>query len=179
MERLVRDLLDWSRTQRGAPDPIRTRDADLHAVCERIADEFRERDADRIRVERNGDPRASFDPDRMEQVVGNLLANALRYAPRGTPVVVRAVGTPSEVRLEVHDEGPGIPPEAQAQLFEPFRRGGTDDAAGIGLGLFIVRAVAEAHGGNVDVSSAPGRTSFVVRLPREASIPRAHAAPPP
>jgi signal transduction histidine kinase len=122
MERLVRDLLDWSRAQRGAPIPISTREADLHEVCLRIADEFQARNVNRIRVDREGDARATFDPDRVEQVVGNLLSNALRYAPSGTAVVVRVVGTPDDVRLEVHDEGAGIPADAQAHIFEPFQR---------------------------------------------------------
>lgn len=169
MERLVRDLLDWSRTQGGGAIPISTREADLHEVCQRIADEFRERGGNRIRVEREGDPRGAFDPDRIEQLVGNLVSNALRYAPPATPVVVRAVGTTEEVRLEVHDQGPGIPPEAHASIFEPFQQGPSGHGAGVGLGLFIVRAVAEAHGGSVALASAPGRTAFVVRFPRAAA----------
>jgi signal transduction histidine kinase len=168
MERLIRDLLDWSRVQGGVPIPISTREADLHAVCQRIADEHRDREGDRIRVQREGDTRGVFDPDRMEQVVANLLSNALRYSPPETPVLVRAVGTPHELRLEVHDEGPGIPPEAQEHVFEPFRRGPGETGAGVGLGLFIVRVLAEAHGGAVDLSSGPGRTAFVVRFPRGA-----------
>jgi signal transduction histidine kinase len=168
MESLVRDLLDWSRTQRGGPIPVSTRESELDEVCRRVADEFQERE--RIRVEREGDTRARFDPDRMQQVVGNLLVNALRYAPPGTPVVVRAVGASDEVRVEVHDQGRGIPPEEQPAIFEAFQRGRGEvgSGLGLGLGLFIVRAVAEAHGGRVDVTSAPGRTTFVVRLPRAA-----------
>lgn len=165
MERLIRDLLDWSRLQGGGHIPICTREADLYEVCQRIADEF-DRDGSRLRVEREGDTRGSFDPDRVEQVVGNLLSNAIRYATPGTPVLVRAVGTPNELRLEVHDEGPGIPPEVQAQIFEPFHQGPSGHSAGVGLGLFIVRSVAEAHGGRVHLESVPGKTTFVVRLPR-------------
>jgi signal transduction histidine kinase len=157
MERLIRDLLDWSRMQGGGSIPISTREADLHEVCQRIADELRSRE---------GNTRATFDPERMEQVVGNLLSNALRYATAGTPVLVRAVGTPDEVRLEVHDQGPGVPAEVQSQIFEPFRQGPQGNAGGLGLGLFIVRAVAEAHGGLVELASVPGKTSFSVRLPR-------------
>lgn len=169
MERLIRDLLDWSRMHGGAPIPIQVREADLHEVCRRMADELRDREGDRIRVVREGDTRAVFDPDRMEQVVGNLLSNALRHGPPGTPVRVRAVGTPHEVRLEVQDEGPGIPQEAHAEIFEPFRQGPGSHGSGVGLGLFIVRALVEAHGGGIDLDSAPGKTTFVVRLPRAAS----------
>ncbi|ABS26073.1 ATP-binding protein [Anaeromyxobacter sp. Fw109-5] len=166
MERLIRDLLDWSRLQAGGSVPIATREADLFDACQRITDELRDRDGKLIHLERDGDTRATFDPERIEQVVGNLLSNALRYAPPGTTVLVRAVGTPQEVRLEVHDEGPGIPSEAQARIFEPFRQGPSGHGTGLGLGLFIVRSVAEAHGGRVHLESAPGKTSFVVHLPR-------------
>jgi signal transduction histidine kinase len=176
MERLIRDLLDWSRVHGGAPIPIAAREADLHDVCRRIADELRDRGGSRIRVEREGDTRGVFDPDRMEQVAANLLSNALRCAPPDTAVLVRAVGTPDEVRLEVHDEGPGIPPEARAGIFEAFRQGPVGDGSGVGLGLFIVRALADAHGGSVDLDSAPGRTAFKVRVPRTPPAARAETA---
>lgn len=176
MERLIRDLLDWGRAQGGGPIPVAPRESDLLDVCRRIADELRDRDADRIRLEHEGDTRALFDPDRMEQVVANLLSNALRHAPPGSPVVVRAVGTPDEVRVEVRDVGPGVAPEVRARIFEPFRRGPGATGPGIGLGLFVVRAVADAHGGTVELSSAPGETTFAVRLPRGAPHP-ARASP--
>jgi signal transduction histidine kinase len=171
MERLVRDVLDWSRVHGGAAIPISAREADLHDVCQRIADELRDRAGGRIRVEREGDTRGRFDPDRMEQVAANLLCNALRYAPPETAVVVRAVGTANEVRLEVHDEGPGIPAEARDRIFEAFRQGPCGDGSGVGLGLFIVRALALAHGGSVELESSPGRTAFSVRVPRTPPSP--------
>lgn len=169
MERLIRDLLDWSRVHGDAEIPISRCDADLHTVCRRIADELGERQPGRIRVERVGDTRGVFDPDRMEQVVGNLVGNALKYAPAETPVIVRAVGEDGDVRLEVRDEGPGIPPEAAARLFDPFWRGRTEEGGddGVGLGLFIVRTLVAAQGGTIRVDTAPGRgTTFVVQLPR-------------
>ncbi len=166
MERLIRDLLDWSRLQAGVELPIASRDADLHDVCLRIADEFRDRAGDRIAVEHEGDTGGVFDPDRMEQVVGNLVSNALRCAPRDTRVVVRASGTSADLRLEVRDAGPGIAPDARARLFDAYQQGPVRDGSGVGLGLFIVRALVEAHGGTVELDSAPGETRFVVRLPR-------------
>jgi signal transduction histidine kinase len=172
MERLIRDLLDWSRVHGEAEIPISRCDADLHAVCRRIADELSDRQPGRIRVEHVGDTRGLFDPDRMEQVVANLVGNAVKYAPSDTPVLVRAVGEESQVRLEVRDEGPGIPPDATARLFEPFWRGKTDAVGddGVGLGLFIVRTLVAAQGGSIEVVTAPGRgTTFVVRLPRGAT----------
>jgi signal transduction histidine kinase len=173
MERLIRDLLDWSRFQGGAGIPVTVCEADLHDVCRRIADEHADRQAARIQLTRAGDTRAIFDPDRMEQVVANLLGNALKYAPPETAVHVRAVGEEDEVRLEVRDEGPGLPPEVRSELFAPFNRGrGAVDETSLGLGLFIVRTLAEAQGATVEVESAPGRgTSFVVKLRRARAAP--------
>jgi signal transduction histidine kinase len=179
MERLIRDLLDWSRIHGGVPVPIQPREADLGEVARRIADELGERDATRVRVEHDGDTRAVLDPDRIEQVVANLLSNALQHAPAGTVVRVRTAGGPREVRVEVENGGPGIPPELQAEVFQPFRRGPGTDGPGVGLGLFIVRSLVEAHGGTVELDSAPGRTTFVVRLPRgDVREPERAQAPP-
>jgi signal transduction histidine kinase len=180
MERLIRDLLDWSRVHAGAPVPLTVCDADVYDVCRRISEELSERQNGRIRLERDGDTHALFDPDRMEQVVANLVGNALKYSPAEATVRVRAVGLDAEVRLEVLDEGPGIPPETRKTLFEPFHRGSGDakDGSSLGLGLFIVRTLTEAQGGRIEVHSEAGQgTAFVVRVPR--ATPRASAAPSP
>ncbi|MFF9013110.1 sensor histidine kinase [Streptomyces sp. NPDC014870] len=115
------------------------------------------------------------DGARLHQVLLNLLGNARTHTPPGTTVTarVRAEGD-AWALVEVEDDGPGIPPELLPSVFERFARGdaartrhGRGDGAGsTGLGLAIVRAVAVAHGGDVEVSSRPGRTAFVVRLPR-------------
>jgi signal transduction histidine kinase len=133
-----------------------------------MADELCDREASRVQVAQEGDTCAVFDPERMEQVVSNLLSNALRHGLPGTPVRLRAVGTAHELRVEVENEGPAIPPDARARIFEPFRQGPDGHGPGVGLGLFIVRALAEAHGGTVEFASASGRTTFVVHLPRAA-----------
>jgi signal transduction histidine kinase len=173
MERLIRDLLDWSRVHSGTEIPISACDADLHDVCKRIHEEF-DGGNGRLRLEREGDTRAVFDPDRMEQVVANLVGNALKYSPADAPVRVLVAGDLDEVRVEVRDEGPGIPVAAREELFQPFRRGRDTDPAdgGAGLGLFIVRTLSEAQGARVELHSGPGRgTIFVVRLRRPAAAP--------
>jgi len=109
------------------------------------------------------------DDHRLRQVVGNLLANARLHTPPGTPVHVTLRATGDRARLEVADEGPGMPAEEAARIFERFYRADkarTRAKGGSGLGLSIVAAVAEAHGGRVSVDTAPGRGArFVVELP--------------
>jgi signal transduction histidine kinase len=172
MERLIRDLLDWSRLHAGGGIPVSVCDADVADVCRHVAEEQSEAQLARVRLEREGDTRAVFDPDRLEQIVANLLSNALKYAPGATPIHVRVTGEGDEVVVEVRDEGPGLPEEVRAELFEPFRRGHTAASGdgGVGLGLFIVRTLADAQGARVDVETAPGRgTAFRVRVPRRPS----------
>jgi signal transduction histidine kinase len=109
------------------------------------------------------------DDHRLRQVVGNLLANARLHTPPGTPVHVSLRAVVDRVRLEVADEGPGLDPDVAARVFERFFRGDparTRASGGSGLGLSIVAAVAEAHGGRVSVDTAPGAGArFVVELP--------------
>jgi signal transduction histidine kinase len=116
-----------------------------------------------------GLPTVTVDPDRIGQVLGNLLDNALRHTPRGGQVRLRAFGTAGEVSLEVADSGPGIPPEHLPHVFERFYR---VDAArdrkhgGSGVGLAIAKALVEAHGGRINAHSTPrfGAT-FTLTLP--------------
>ncbi|MFA9432513.1 ATP-binding protein [Egicoccus sp. AB-alg2] len=100
----------------------------------------------------------------LERVLRNLLGNAARHTPDGTPVQVRGYEQGDDVVLEVRDEGPGVPPQLLARMFDRFERG---TAGGTGLGLSIARQLVELHGGTIDVESAPGEgATFRVRLPR-------------
>ena len=129
------------------------------------------------------------DEHRLHQVLANLMSNAAKHTPKDTVVTVAlAAGqAPGTVELSVTDDGPGIPPELQPTLFERFVRGdssrarGTGGAASTGLGLAIVDAVTTAHGGQVRLESKPGRTRFVITLPRLddlTTLPRAAASAP-
>ncbi len=177
MERLIRDVLDWSRLHAGAGVPLTFCDADAWDVCRRIAEELSEQQGGRVELRHEGDTHAVFDPDRMEQVVGNLVMNALKYSPPDKRVQVRVAGEEAAVRIDVRDEGPGIPEGAREDLFEPFttsRNGDSKDESRVGLGLFIVRTLTEAQGGRIAVESEPGRgTTFSVRIPRSVA---AHVA---
>ena len=114
---------------------------------------------------------ASLDPLRIEQVAGNLISNALKYSPQGGKVEVRLEQRADEVVLAVTDHGLGMSPEDQARLFQPFRRGlSREDIPGVGLGLFVVRRIVEAHRGRIEVESSPGAGStFRIRLPSNSS----------
>jgi two-component system OmpR family sensor kinase len=122
-------------------------------------------------IEAVADPvTVSGDAHQLRQVLANLLRNALTHTPDGTPVEVSARRTDGEVRIEVRDHGPGLPEGADAsELFGRFWRaegGRTRGKGGAGLGLAIVAAIVDAHGGRVQASDAPGGgASFVVRLP--------------
>jgi two-component system, OmpR family, sensor kinase len=108
------------------------------------------------------------DPARLHQVVANLLANARTHTPAGTTVSARVQHVDGEVRVSVDDNGPGIPDALQPNVFARFTRGDSSRsraAGSTGLGLSIVQAVTQAHGGRVDLDSKPGSTSFQVALP--------------
>lgn len=176
MERLIRDVLDYGRVHAGAGIPIAPEPADLHAICREVVEEIHD-PAHPVSLAAEGDTTGIWDADRVEQIVANLVTNAVKYGPVGRPVWVRIFGEDGTARIEVHDEGGVIPAPVQRCLFEPFRSSDVVGGKGsVGLGLFIVRSLAEAHGGSVGVDSAPERgTTFFVRLPRVARESAARA----
>ena len=115
-------------------------------------------------------PRLRGDRKRLRQVLQNLLDNAVKYSSAGGEVRVRTYSSNGAVRIEVSDDGPGIPYEDQRLIFEKFgRSSGSESKPGTGLGLFIARSIVEAHGGTLDVESMPARGStFVLKLPTES-----------
>jgi signal transduction histidine kinase len=114
-------------------------------------------------------PRARGDADRLRQVLGNLLENAIKYSPHGERVVVRAHAYDRRVIVDVEDRGPGISEDQHELIFEKFGRatlGDDDTHPGTGLGLYIARSIAEAHGGTLVVRSAPSSgATFTLSLP--------------
>ncbi|ACG71266.1 histidine kinase [Anaeromyxobacter sp. K] len=107
----------------------------------------------------------------LTSLVANLLDNAIKYARRDGRVVIRAAPDAAAIRVEVEDDGPGLPPDLGDRVFEPYVRGGGRDVPGLGLGLATVKRLAEAHGGHVGVCSEPGRgTTFWFELPRAAAV---------
>ena len=113
-------------------------------------------------------PAVRGDRERLRQVLRNLIDNAVKYSPAGEEVRVSAYARGSKVLVDVADRGPGIPREQQSLIFEKFGRARSDGHArpGTGLGLFIARSIAEAHGGALEVRSSPDRGStFTLVLP--------------
>jgi signal transduction histidine kinase len=172
--RMIRDLLDFTQARLAGGIHIERRAMDLHDLIRGVLDEVAATHADReIRVSRDGDGRGEWDPDRLGQIFQNLVTNALKYSPAGTPVRLETHAEDGSVVVSVHNEGPAIAPERLGTLFEPLQRAcGEVDKAGrsIGLGLYIVKQLVSAHGGTVSVeSTAEAGTTFTVRLPRSAS----------
>jgi signal transduction histidine kinase len=113
------------------------------------------------------------DPARLEQVLTNLLTNAIKYSPGGGRIVVSADRVGGNAVVTVADTGLGIPPEDRERIFEPFRRGnaGAQNVPGVGLGLSVARRIVRAHQGDIEVESQPGMGStFRIRLPLLAGL---------
>ncbi len=167
MSGIVDQLVDQART--GVPTGV-VADVDLGALVRGIAADQRAPAAARdltIAVEAPADPIVVHgDGPALRRAVVNLVVNAVRLAPRGTTVSITAERDADMALVRVVDEGPGIPPADLDHIFERFWRG-ADSGKGLGLGLSIVRQIAERHGGRVDVVSEPGvGSAFTVRLPR-------------
>lgn len=172
--RLITDILDFTRARLGGGIPMARRLVDLGAVAEQIATEVRANHPGReLELVRRGDLAGRFDPDRLAQVMTNLLSNALGHGDPTSPVRFTLAGRDREVALTVENRGETLATETLATLFEPFQQGaraaGDTLAPGsIGLGLFIVRHIVEAHRGKITVVSSEGLTTFAVSLPRRA-----------
>ncbi len=172
MQGLLDDLCDFNRTQLGLGINVVPSDIDLAHVLVNVVDELRASHPDReITVDMRGDLRGDWDDRRMQQLLSNLVGNAVKYGARDTPVRVVAASIGADVLVEVGNSGPAIDPRTLDRIFDPLERGDdrprrTGDDAGLGLGLFIAREIANAHRGRIDVRSDQTETVFAVRLPR-------------
>jgi signal transduction histidine kinase len=120
----------------------------------------------------SGDCHGSFDGKRVQQLLGNLIINAITHGRADAPVRVTVDCRESAILIEVSNQGPPIPRTTLEQILEPLKRGaGARDSAGLGLGLYIVSQIAKAHGGDVQARSDDDETVFSVRLPRFPNSP--------
>ncbi len=171
--RMLHDMLDFTQARLGGGIPVVCKPLDLHIVARLVLDEVQLAWPSR-RLERvqRGDARGEWDADRLAQILTNLVNNALSYSPEQSPVRVETLGEADAVVLSVHNAGPAIPPEQVPRLFQPMKRGGVKQGHGLGLGLFIVKHLVDAHGGALQVRSVEGDgTTFTVRLPRRPATP--------
>jgi PAS domain S-box-containing protein len=171
MARMIGDLLDLTRGRLGGGIPISPAPCDLGPLGRRVVSELEvAHPARELWLEARGDLQGEWDQDRLAQLLGNLLRNAVDYSPEGTPITLALHGEGEQVRLEVRNQGEPISAELLPDLFEPFRRGqarGSSATSGLGLGLYIVQQIAAAHGGGVEARSTREEgTVFTVRLPR-------------
>ena len=187
LQTIVDDLLNLSRIESGRIE-LHKRRTTPDSLIEQAIDVHRTAAEDHhvtVRAEvPPGTPEVFADPDRLQLVFSNLLSNAIRYSPAGGEIVVRVqpelsgerlksahrLDSPGFIRFEVRDQGPGIPLEHQAGLFEKFFRVPGSPEGGSGLGLFIAKGIVQAHGGQVGVDSRPGAGAtfwFTVRAAPE------------
>lgn len=169
-------LLDVSRLQQQEQQPLARDWVDMRQVVQDVVEAHRDEALFRgatldARVET--DARGFWEPHMIEEILSNLVSNAIKYG-QGSPVQVRAsLRDPATACLEVSDQGPGIPPDQCSRIFEKFERlvSTARDRAGFGLGLWIVGRMVAAHHGTIDVASRPGGgTLFRVLLPLDTAI---------
>jgi two-component system CheB/CheR fusion protein len=170
IQHIAADLLDLAREREGAGIRVEPKLTDLRVMCQQVIDEMapiaRNR---RITLECDTDSRGMWDEHRILQVISNLASNALQHGTAGSPVRIRLTGDGERVTVEVGNDGV-IPGELLPRIFEPFssRRQNEKRSEGLGLGLFIAKTIARAHGGQLEVDSSNGVTTFRLILPRHA-----------
>jgi signal transduction histidine kinase len=174
MQSLLDDLVDFNRVHLGLGITVDRRPGDLGQLLAdgmpllRAAHPGR-----RIELAVNGSTAGSWDDPSLQRMLDNLVGNALKYGAQDTPVRVVVTGQADEVVVEVHNEGPQIAPLTLETMFDPLQRGVHEDNPGsghgsLGLGLYISREVARAHGGDLQAQSNPHETVFIARLARQA-----------
>jgi signal transduction histidine kinase len=172
LTRLVNDLRTLALADSGQLDLILT-PTDLVKLVPRVVERFTPQATTRgIRIDLDiptSLPEISLDSQRVEQILSNLLSNALRHTPDGGRIQIALAVTSQQVSLRVQDSGPGIPEQAMPYIFDRFYRADKSRArleGGTGLGLAIARKIAEAHGGTLTAGNHPqGGAEFVLTLP--------------
>ncbi len=170
LQALLEDLVDFNRTKLGLGINVVLSEADLGTICGDEVDLLRVAyPAHRLQVDVVGDCQGSWDTRRIQQLLGNLVTNAIHYGVPDAPVRIAVVGEKHDVRIEVINSGSAS--EHLDQLFEPLVRGTAKDGdRGLGLGLYIVREIAKGHRGTVGARSDDRETAFTVRLPRSPIV---------
>jgi signal transduction histidine kinase len=173
MQALLEDLVDFNRTELGLGVKVVPSDIDLAVPLVDELEQFRAAHPHRrIDLVMTGDCRGQWDGPRLQQLLRNLVSNAIKYGAPDAPIRVALRGEEAAICLEVTNGGPPIDPSALGAIFDPLKRavgsGAREDRNSLGLGLFIVREIARAHQGEVEVNCDGGETTFAVHLPRRA-----------
>jgi signal transduction histidine kinase len=173
MSQMVSDLIDFTRTRLGDGLPLDRRPLDLGVASQEAIEEIQAVYPEHtVRLARSGDLRGSWDEGRMKQALTNLIENAAQHVTSRTPITVSVSGDGEQVVLTVHNHGPPIPEPDRARIFEPLVRVAETSSPVItphmGLGLYVVRQIVQAHGGTIDLESTESAgTAFTLRLPRQ------------
>jgi two-component system, OmpR family, sensor histidine kinase KdpD len=163
LSRLVGNLLYLSRIRAGAVEPEKS-PTDLRDLVEAVVGRLQPqlKDHPLNLMIRDNLPPVHVDVVQIDQALTNVLENAAKFSPRGSPITLQAARWQDEVQVRVSDRGPGIPPEDRERVFEPFVRGDGHPDSGSGLGLSIVRAIVTAHGGKARIEATPGGGASVI-----------------
>jgi signal transduction histidine kinase len=173
MSQMVSDLIDFTRTRLGDGLPLVRRPLDLGVASQEAIEEIQAVYPEHtVRLARSGDLRGSWDEGRMKQALTNLIENAAQHARSRTPITVSVSGDGEQVVLTVHNHGPPIPEPDRARIFEPLVRVAETSSPVVsthmGLCLYVVRQIVQAHGGTIDLQSTESAgTAFTITLPRQ------------
>jgi signal transduction histidine kinase len=178
MKSMVADLLGYTSTQLGNGMPMTLKEADIRTVCESaLEDAIATHPESKFKIDTEGNMVGVFDSVRLHQLFANLLVNAAQYGARERPVLMHARGDTDAVTVQVTNFGETIPEESLSAIFKPLVQlpaegeNDTRPRTSLGLGLFIAREIAQAHGGDLAVKSdAVEGTTFTVRLPRGGMV---------
>lgn len=174
-ERLIGDMLDFTAVRLGRGLSLKPQDIDVHALVAQAAADLAIAYPGRVlEHQAEGVGAARVDPERITQLLGNLVSNAMAYGARDRPILVRTSSRDGEAVIQVENAGDPIPAELLPTMFEPMTRGRAESSnRSIGLGLFIVSQIARAHSGRVAVQSDATRTTFSVFFPTSPRPPEA------
>ena len=170
--RMIRDLLDVDRIHAGKRLSLRIGETDLRAVAQSVLEELTLIHGARFVLKGAEHLGGMWSAEELSRAIWNLAVNGIRYGAADVPIVITITGDHETAQVVVHNEGPPIAPEDQKAIFDPFFRTQsvqTRAVGGWGLGLALVRGCAEAHGGTIDVKSAPeAGTTFTLKIPYDA-----------
>lgn len=173
MQKLLDEQIDLSRIELGLGLGVNPHNVDLGPVCTQELEQIGAAHSERaLHLEVTGDCSGTWDTGRFQQMLNNLVVNAVQYGAPREAIHVALRGAAKDVRLTVANDGETIDGETLAHIFEPMRRGRAGVArydSGLGLGLYIASEIAKAHGGEIAAESKGRRTVFTVRLPKGSS----------